>query len=250
MIDLHCHILPGLDDGARDLAASLAMARMAVADGIRMAVATPHLLAGRYDHDLEKIRSSMAVVQNALVEAAIPLELGCAAEVRLTPCLHGRFRAGRIPLLHGGSGRQYYLLEFPHAGIEPGTLYEVELLCLQGFWPVIAHPERIRTIQVSVAAMEPYVRLGALGQLTASSLCGGFGLSAQVTAEALLARGWIQVIASDGHGFHSRQMVMADGVRVAAELIGVEAATAMVTTNPQAILRGENLGHAEGMKNE
>lgn len=238
VLDLHCHILPGLDDGARSLDEALAMARMAVADGTTHLVATPHLHAGVHDNTPERVAPSARFFIQKLQELSIPLTLHVAAEVRLTPEVLRWRRNGTLPLLGSENGEDFCLLELPHGEIPPGSLYLVELLRRLKVIPVLAHPERNRAIRREVEALRPFLELGCLAQLTSGALCGGFGAGAQATAEELLRRGWGHLLASDGHGFHRRQPVLADGVRAAAQLIGTQAAQALVTSTPVRILTG------------
>lgn len=218
------------------------MARMALADGTTTLVATPHINPGRFDNTPQGIGAAAAELRELLAGEGVGVELAVAAEVRLGSWLLGWERAGTLPLLNGGRGSERYLLvEFPHRGIEPGSLHLVELLRHRGVVPVLAHPERIRTIQNDWETLAPYMELGCLGQVTAGSLTGEFGDRARRTALGMLEFGWVQVIASDGHRFHARHPVLGDGVRAAARVVGEERARLWVTDNPRAILAGEPL---------
>ncbi|MDS4069917.1 MAG: CpsB/CapC family capsule biosynthesis tyrosine phosphatase, partial [Candidatus Competibacter sp.] len=111
MIDLHCHLLPGIDDGAPDLAISLAMARIAAADGIEVVACTPHIYPGLYENNGPAIRRAVSELQAHLDEAAIPLRLTYGADTHIAPDLVAGLREGRVPSLHGS---RYFLLEPPH----------------------------------------------------------------------------------------------------------------------------------------
>ena len=111
MIDLHCHLLPGIDDGAPDLATALAMARIAAGDGITVTACTPHLYPGMYENDGPAIRRAVAELQTRLEEAGIPLRLTLGADTHITPDLVTDLRSGRVPSLHDS---RYFLLEPPH----------------------------------------------------------------------------------------------------------------------------------------
>ncbi|MBF0626220.1 MAG: capsular biosynthesis protein [Magnetococcales bacterium] len=235
-IDLHCHILPGVDDGPQDLDNALGMARMAVADGTGLLVATPHFQPGTWDTTLDQVARAAALFREALQREDIDLELRWAGEVRLGPEVLGRLRRRDLPCLD--PDRRFLLLEFPHPEIPPGALYQVELLRLAGYSPVIVHPERNGTIRKRPGALRPFVELGCRFQITAGSLCGEFGSSAQAAARALLERGWVDVIASDGHSFYRRHPVLADGLREATRLVGETAARRLVIDTPRAILEG------------
>lgn len=239
-IDLHCHLLPTLDDGPETAAEAVGMARMAVADGTAVLVATPHINPGRFDNTPEGIEAAAQALRALLVEEGVALEVRVAAELRLGPWLLGWARAGRLPLLNGNQGGiAYCLLEFPHRGIEPGSLHLVELLRHRGITPLLAHPERIRTIQQDLESLAPYRELGCLCQVTAASFTGELGTRARQAAEALLERGWVEVLASDGHRFIGRHPVLSSGVRAVAALIGPQRAALLVEEHPRRILAGE-----------
>ncbi|OSM05016.1 tyrosine-protein phosphatase [Magnetofaba australis] len=240
VIDLHCHILPGLDDGARSMDQALNMARMAQADGVTHIVATPHIQPGVFDNDAPRIRHSLSVMQRHLQERGIALQMSAAAEIRLTPSVLPALKKETLPLLNGLSGQaRYVLLEFSHKGLVAGDLYWTELIVRAGFIPVLAHPERIRTFRDDPELLEPFMNLGCLTQLTAGSITGAFGARVAETADFILESGWAHVIASDGHGFNQRQPVLRDGVQMAAKVVGQACAEAMVSAAPRAILAGE-----------
>src|SRR5690348_6471940 len=122
MFDLHCHLLPGIDDGAPDLATSLEMARIAHADGIRTIACTPHIYPGMYDNDAPGIRTAIAALQAELDAAGIGLRLVEGADVHLDTDLAGAIRGGRVPTL---AGSRYLLLEPPHHVAPPGFEQQV-----------------------------------------------------------------------------------------------------------------------------
>ncbi|MBF0308171.1 MAG: capsular biosynthesis protein [Magnetococcales bacterium] len=240
-IDLHCHILPGVDDGPGEMATALAMARMAVAEGTGTLLATPHFKADGYEETPEKSPPIFQQLVAALAEEGIALQLGLAAEVHLGAEIFGWLRKGRVPWLNRVGERRYLLLEFPFGGVEPGQSYMTELLVKQGITPILAHPERIRDFRKDPDRLGPFLKMGCLTQITAGSLSGQFGEGVRQTAETILERGWVTVLASDGHHIYRRQPVLSDGFREAAKLIGRSAALRLVTTNPQAILAGEGV---------
>nr|CRH05876.1 putative protein tyrosine-phosphatase [Candidatus Magnetococcus massalia] len=225
---------------------ALKMARMAVADGISTMVATPHQKMAQWPNEHKEIAHAAGVFDAWLQKEQIPLTLHYAAEIHLGPKTASMLRQGRAPLLNlpdaQGEGRiPTLLLEFPHQGVRPGTAYMVELLVQQGYRPLIAHPERIRTFREDLNALEPYIAMGCLSQITAASLTGGFGEAVGQVADELLKRGWAHIIASDGHRLHKRQPVIKDGVKLAAQLVGQDQAEAMVTHHPWALLQGKTL---------
>jgi protein-tyrosine phosphatase len=144
MFDLHCHLLPGIDDGATDLDMALAMARIAVDDGIRTIACTPHIYPGMYDNDAAGIRAAIAAFQRELDERGIALKLVEGADVHLDRDLLANLRAGRIPTL---AGSRYLLLEPPHHVAPPRMEEAVFELMAAGIVPVITHPERLSWVE-------------------------------------------------------------------------------------------------------
>jgi protein-tyrosine phosphatase len=233
MIDLHCHLLPGVDDGAVDLPASLAMARIAIADGIEVVACTPHIYPGMYENTGPAIRRAVAEFQNRLDEAAIPLRLTCGADTHITPDLVTGLRTGRVPTLHDS---RYFLLEPPHHVAPPLLAETVFDLLAAGYVPVITHPERLNWIEDRYEIFVELVRQGAWLQVTAGSLTGRFGPAACYWAERLLDEGWVHILATDAHGVNRRPPLLAEGQRAAERWLGVEEAVCLVEKRPKGIL--------------
>jgi protein-tyrosine phosphatase len=233
MIDLHCHLLPGVDDGAPDLATSLAMARIAVGDGIAVAACTPHIYPGMYENSGPAIRQAVVELQNHLDEAGIPLRLTAGADVHIAPDLVAGLRSGRVPSLHDS---RYFLLEPPHHVAPPRFVETVRDLLAAGYVPVITHPERLTWIEDRYEIFEELARQGAWLQVTAGSLTGRFGEAARYWAERLLDEGWVHILATDSHGADRRPPLLAEGQRAAERWLGVEEAVRLVETRPHGIL--------------
>lgn len=159
MIDLHCHLLPGIDDGAPDLDTSLRMARIAAADGITVTACTPHIYPGLYENTGPAIRQAVIELQPRLAEAGIPLQLTHGADTHLTPNLVEGLRDGRVPSLHDS---RYFLLEPPHHVAPPRLTETVFSLLAAGYIPVITHPERLSWIEDHYETFLELAR-GALG---------------------------------------------------------------------------------------
>jgi protein-tyrosine phosphatase len=238
MIDLHCHLLPGIDDGPETLEEALEMARIAVANGITEAHVTPHLHPGRWDNDLQKITAAVESYRAALAQAGIPLELGFAAEVRLDYEIIPLIEAGRVPFLGTLEGRQVMLLEFPHSHVPVGADNFVAWLLARNIRPLIAHPERNKDVMRDPGRIEPFVREGCLLQLTADSVSGGFGELCAQRAREFLERGWVSVLASDAHDTVDRPPRIAPGRDAAAQIVGEEEARRMTQDTPLRIVRG------------
>ena len=238
MIDLHCHLLPGIDDGPETLDEALEMARIAVANGIEEAHVTPHLHPGRWDNDLQRINAAVESYRAALAQAGIPLTLGFAAEVRLDYEIVPLIEAGRVPFLGTLEGQQVMLLEFPHSHVPVGADKFVAWLFAHNIRPMIAHPERNKDVMRDPGRIEPFVQEGCLLQLTADSVNGGFGEVCALRAREFLERGWVSVLASDAHDTMDRPPRIAPGRDAAAIIVGEEEARRMTQDTPQRIVRG------------
>ncbi|MBI5586564.1 MAG: capsular biosynthesis protein [Deltaproteobacteria bacterium] len=235
MIDLHCHLLPGVDDGAKDLEESLAMARLAVNDGIRAIVATPHVRNGLYHHTREELEERFIRLKEYLQVQGLPLTLYLGADIHLSPGLIQHLERQELPSINN---RRYLLLELPSFAL-PSALQEILFkLRAKGFIPVVTHPERNGAIQKNPEQAVELSRFGALFQVTAMSLTGEFGGKVRDCAAALLEKGLVQVLATDAHSPRNRPPFLAAGVRAAEKLIGKEAALRLVTDHPERILAG------------
>lgn len=209
MIDLHCHLLPGIDDGPASLEESLALARALVADGITHVVATPHVYPGRYANKRSNITAEHARFVQALAAAQIPLAVSFAGEVRLDPEVLDWLAEGELPFLAGeaavtGGACKALLLEMPDGQVPLGADRFCNMLLKQGITPVIAHPERNRGVMEKLERIRPFVDAGCQLQLTAASVIGEFGRKAHDTALQLLDQGWVNVVATDAHNLRGR----------------------------------------------
>lgn len=205
MIDLHCHLLPGVDDGPATIGESLQLCQIAVADGITHAIVTPHMHPGRWENTKESIERDCKALQAALDDAGIALKLGYAAEVRLSEHIMQQIENDEIPFYGEVDGYQIMLLEFPHGHIVPGSEKLVAWLLERKIRPLIAHPERNKAVMRDVELIRPFVEMGCWLQVTAGSLLGKFGERAESVARELLDRGWVDVVASDGHNNKARR---------------------------------------------
>ena len=237
MIDLHCHILPGLDDGPATLDEALAMCRIAAQDGISTIVATPHFRPGTFQHASKRIAEAV-VRMNAVNEAqGIPMQILPGADVTITPEL-GRYLAEFDHLTINMTGR-YFLAEFSSDAVP--SRWDDFLLSFfeQNRIPIITHPERNRWFLGHRDALYPFVQRGGMLQITAMSLTGHAGIEARDFCAFLLRHDLAAVIASDAHNTADRPPVLSPGLAVAAGLVGAQKADAMVKEIPAAILRGD-----------
>ena len=232
MIDLHNHLLPGIDDGAPDLEASLALARVAVQDGITHLVCTPHIHPGRYDNSPASIQPALASFAAALKEANIPLQVSAAAEVRFGMELMLGVSQGTIPFLGEWQGKNVLLLEFPHGEVPFGAERLIGWLLQRDIIAMLAHPERNKGIMRTPSKLKPFLDVGCLLQVTASSVAGHFGPAAKEIAHALLEQGVVTILASDAHNLEHRPPMLSEGMQHAARIIGDAKAEALVLHTP------------------
>ncbi len=237
MIDLHAHLLPGIDDGARNLEDALAMARIAVEDGIQKAACTPHIYPGMYENDTEGIAAAIEALRQEYGMHGIALELTIGADAHLTPQLLGRLKDGTAPTLNH---TRYFLLEPPHHVAPPQFAASVASFIAAGYVPVITHPERLTWIEQHYDTFLQLAREGAWMQITSGSLTGDFGPDARYWGERMVGDGYVHILATDTHGVRSRRPELAKGRAAAARLVGEEEATRLVVDRPTAILDDTN----------
>jgi len=235
MIDLHCHLLPGIDDGPDTLEDALALARLAVANGITHATVTPHVHPGRYENTAVSIAGVFREYVAALKAECIALELGMAGEVRISPEILPMVEQGLIPFLGEWQGKKVLLLELPHSHVPPGSDKLVQWLLDRHIQPMIAHPERNKDVMRNLDKITPFVELGCLFQLTAMSVAGRFGEAAEGRARDLLEMGVVTIIASDAHNTNHRPPDLEPGRAAAAAIVGEEESWQLVRDRPRLI---------------
>jgi protein-tyrosine phosphatase len=234
VIDLHSHILPGIDDGSKSLEMSLEMARIAVADGIRIMACTPHIYPGLYLNDTAGITAARDTLQNALNVYGIPLQLTTGADVHLVPGLLQGLRAGVVPTLHK---TRYLLLEPSHHVAPPRFAESVFQLVAAGYVPVITHPERLTWIEDHFQVFVDLTRQGAWIQVTAGALTGHFGARAKYWAERFLGDGLIHILATDAHSSTRRIPVISEAKAIAERMLGAAEAQLLVEGRQIAVLQ-------------
>lgn len=239
MIDLHCHLLPGIDDGPDTMEDALALCRIAAADGITHAVVTPHIHPGRWPNTRASIARGCQALQTMLDEQGIALRLGFAAEVRITEQLMAQVEEDEIPCYGTVEGYRVMLLEFPHGQIIPGSDKLAKWLLARNIRPLIAHPERNRQVMRNPACLEPFLALGCWLQLTAGAVTGGFGARARAIALRLLEQDVVAVVASDGHNAGARPPAMGEAFEYIGRYFGQERARRLMLDNPGSIASGQ-----------
>ena len=235
MIDLHCHILPGLDDGAENLSESVAMARVAKAEGIQVVVATPHLFRGDIGlADLAAVGRKKLELEAALRQAGIALTILNGVEVRFSHNLIAEIKKNKRSLvIHNSS---YMFIEFPFDYVYSGVKEVFFELMSEGIVPIIAHPERNSVFINHPGQLYDLVEMGCLSQANSGSFTGLYGQSVRETVERLVSWGLVHALGTDAHNSSSRAPRFKDALRIVESLIGPESARALVEDNPRAIL--------------
>ncbi len=236
MIDLHCHILPAIDDGPRDVETSVAMAGMAAADGITHIVATPHFRYGERPA-AEEIRNALGVLDDAVKKAGKKMRLLAGADIRLTYELLAGIEKRDLPTINGS---RYFLLELPDF-IPPNLGGFFRRAALSGFVPVITHPERNYSLLSFPQKVRELRDAGVLFQLTAMSITGGFGGRIRSFAHMMLRRGLADFVASDAHDIADRTPVLSDAYRDVSRMCDRHNADRMFYHNPAAVIEDRDM---------
>ncbi len=236
MIDLHCHYLPGIDDGSQSMAESLDLARASVADGISHAAMTPHIHPGRYENLRTSVIASVEVFRLELARAGIPLHIYPAGEVRLSSDIIELYEQDELPFLGTLNGYRILLLEFPYGQIPVGTEKLALWLLARKIRPLIAHPERNKVIMHNIEKLKPFIDMGCLTQITAASLLGGFGPEVYRTTMLMIERGWVSVVATDAHNLLHRAPVLSSARDWLINYAGQSLADQLIVNMPAKIL--------------
>lgn len=233
MLDIHCHILPDIDDGAKDIDESLKMCEIARKDGINTIVATPHLNPGVYEPERELI---LAKVNELNRLNHVKLRILPGADNRVHPELLASIEKGQALTIN--DNMRYILLELPAHFLFHQIKDLIRGLKDKGITPIITHPERHVQIQRNLYLLYEFIKAGTLAQITAMGITGEFGLEIKRLSKRLLAHNLIQVIASDAHSSSKRPPILSRAVEEATRILGLNEATNMVTANPEAIIEG------------
>jgi len=236
MIDIHSHLLPGIDDGPKTWEQSIALCRSIVADGVTISVATPHLIDGVYDNTLSRVGPLVEQLNKRLQAENIPLKVLPGAEIDFSS-RHVTTLSDDVPWLGGTSA---VLLEMPVAVIPPAIFETIFTLRSRSIVPVIAHPERNEVLQDHPSKAQAWLDAGALLQLDAESLLGLWGHRAQRCAEYLLRKQLAHALATDAHSTDKRPPRLTKALQAAEALIGADARK-LVNDGPVMILAGQAL---------
>jgi protein-tyrosine phosphatase len=236
-VDIHCHCLPGIDDGPQTIEQAIDLCRGLVADGITTVIATPHQL-GAYEGENSSriIREMVESLADQLAALDIPLTVVPGADVRVDDRLIERLSADEILTL--ADGHAYILLELPH-----DTMIDLRPLIHQlksrGLTPILSHPERHRDIAKKPELVLPWLQIGALLQVTAGSLAEIFDSHAERAAWQLIEAGMVSLIASDAHGMERRPPAMSVAIDILGNRLGHAVARRLCIENPHRVLQGE-----------
>jgi protein-tyrosine phosphatase len=237
MVDIHCHILFGLDDGARTMEDALAMAEDAIADGITHVVGTPHS-SSEHQFDFAKVRAVRDEL-SAKLGARLTLATGC--DFHLNP--ENILAIRRDPTPYCINQKDYLLVEFNEFSIPPSMNQTLHELHLQGLRPIVTHPERNAILRTQMNRLRDWVQQGCFVQVTAGSLAGVFGPLAKENAWTWMAQGLVHFVSSDGHNSTRRPVKLKFAYDAVATRFGKEKAQALFVENPMAAYEGRPLPH-------
>ena len=241
MTDLHCHILPGVDDGAARLSDALQMAEMAAQSGVSAIVATPHCnlpYAGRPNYLDADLMARVVELRSAIEQAQIPLRLYAGAEVFCTPGVEELLAQKKLMTL---AGSRYLLTEFYFDESVSFMDQCLSAIAARGCIPVIAHPERYEAIQASPATVERWFATGYIIQLNKGSILGSLGRRAQICSEWILGQGLAHVVASDAHTPRVRTPHMYEIRRHLEDNCGPGYTRILLSANPGRIVRDQSV---------
>ncbi|MEH6453610.1 MAG: CpsB/CapC family capsule biosynthesis tyrosine phosphatase [Psychromonas sp.] len=236
MIDLHSHILPGLDDGASCLEDSLSLIRNSINDDVTHILATPHIHFGTFDNDMVSIKTAFNSLCEYIDNHGVSINLAYAAEIRISPEIIQLVEQKQIPFMGKYEGADIMLLEFPHSHILPGSEKLIDWLIKKNIKPMIAHPERNRDVWKYPEAMQPFIKRNCLLQITASSLLGDFGERSKKHAWSYIESGDATIVASDMHNLKRRPNKMKEAYNLVQKRFGLEVADSLFINTPQKII--------------
>jgi protein-tyrosine phosphatase len=242
-VDVHCHVLPRIDDGPKNLDESLTLCRSLMRDGITTVIATPHQL-GRYDghNSAAQVRQRVADLQGILDAKKVPLKILSGGEVRIDERIAKFLDEDQILTL--ADGKKYLLLELPSSvAIDPAVL--MPRLKDANVTVILAHAERYDSLQTDPDAAQAWVDAGAVLQVNAGAPVGAFGQSAARAAWDWLSRGWVSLIATDAHSVGTRRPRMTDAIDAIAQKLGEDVARRVCIENPIRVAEGKELQDAK-----
>lgn len=239
MIDIHTHILPGLDDGAKTLNESIQMIQQALDVGVRTICATPHILDGVSSSLEEQINRSFTLLRSQLVKRKMATRLVFGSEIYIR---HDIESLRNFSFFSLNQTNKYLLVELPMGGLPSGVDQLIHRLQLEGLTCIIAHPERCLIRKDPLSEINNMVNKGALIQINAGSILGHFGKEARKTAESLLEYNLVHFMASDAHNTSSASItVLSQALEKLCQLVGKIKTEELVIHNPSKVLEGKSL---------
>ena len=205
LVDIHNHILPGLDDGPRTIEEALLLAENAVANGITHVIATPHHLDRKYRNSTLEVKAAVAGLYRELIQRNINLKILPGQEIHLSTNVLMELEKDLLTLANSG---RYLLIEFPNAYIPADILDVIYKIQLRGYIPIIVHPERNRVLRKNKQLLYEYICKGALVQITASSVLGHNGRSLRKYTKELIKHNLVHFISSDAHHYLKRPFLL------------------------------------------
>lgn len=240
MIDIHCHILSGVDDGSYCLSESVEMARVAVESGTTDIIATPHTNAPGIDLNAwdDSFDAALSELNSALEKDRIPLKIHPGSEIYFTPGVLQMLKTGEAMTLNRS---RYFLIEFDFYSREQTILDQCEMAASSGLVPVVAHPERYAAVQEDVQTAYRMKRMGCLLQLNSGSLFGAFGRGAQTAANEMLGDTLADFIASDAHSPYMRSPFIADAHEMVSDVYSIDYSDLLFSWNPGLVLADKEI---------
>ena len=235
MVDIHCHILPDVDDGSESWEMTTQMCRMAAYDGITHIVATPHC-DGHYEYDREHFTDMLATLSE-VADGKLTFSIGC--DFHFSP--NNLEEAMANPRRFAIGDTQYLMIEFDHHGIPANAGEQLMAVISRGMVPIITHPERNLYLMKNLDTVQRFVDEGCLVQVTANALTGFWGPKSKKAAEKLLQKHAVHIVASDAHDLTLRPPVLSEARTRITNLVGADVADALVTHNPAAVVSGQSV---------
>ncbi|PKG37344.1 tyrosine-protein phosphatase [Psychromonas sp. Urea-02u-13] len=235
MIDLHSHILAGIDDGASTVDDAIALVNHSALSGVTKVLATPHIHFGTFDNDLASIKKAFAELTLKFQKEQINTAVAYAAEVRICPEIILLAKTKQLPFMGEWQGSDLLLIEFPHSHIPPGSEKLIDWLIKNNIQPMIAHPERNRDLWKFPELLRPFKQRGCLLQITAASLLGDFGERSEKLAWQLIEAHEATIVASDMHNLTRRPCKMKEAFEAVATRCSQAMAERLFTDTPDLI---------------